>query len=363
MSINLTQHWHKIQTKLFPYLEKEVGIYTAKHQELATAIEFARVSELIRSYNGCVGRPEEDRTNLAHAFIAKAIYKLPTTVLLIDKLQCDPVLRRLCGWERKSQIPSESTFSRAFAEFAKQNLAGRLHEAVIAKYHSDRLIGHISRDSTAIAAREKANTSPKSKKAPRRHGRPKQGEVRAKPEPTRLERQVNMNLKEMLNDLPKLCDIGCKKNSKGYTESWRGYKLHIDTADGDIPISALLTSASLHDSQVALPLANLTEQRVTHLYDLMDAAYDAENIRNYSTQKGRVALIDFNRRGPKDARRFAPYEAKRYKIRSSAERVNSNLKDNFGGMFIRVKGHAKVFSHLMFGILALTISQTLRLIT
>ena len=38
-------------------------------------------------------------------------------------------------------------------------------------------------------------------------------------------------------------------------ESWIGYKLHLDVADGDIPISGLLTSASLHDSQAAIPLA------------------------------------------------------------------------------------------------------------
>ena len=40
-----------------------------------------------------------------------------------------------------------------------------------------------------------------------------------------------------------------KKDSKGYKSTWVGYKLHIDVADGQIPISCLLTSASLHDSQ------------------------------------------------------------------------------------------------------------------
>ena len=34
-----------------------------------------------------------------------------------------------------------------------------------------------------------------------------------------------------------------------------GYKLHIDAADGDIPLGCLLTSASLHDSQAAIPMA------------------------------------------------------------------------------------------------------------
>ena len=49
----------------------------------------------------------------------------------------------------------------------------------------------------------------------------------------------------------------------------------LDAADGAIPVSCLLTSASLHDSQVAIPLATLTAERVRNLYDLMDSAYDA----------------------------------------------------------------------------------------
>jgi len=118
-------------------------------------------------------------------------------------------------------------------------------------------------------------------KQKRQRGRPKKGEV-VKKEPTRLERQGGMNLEEMLDDLPKDCEVGSKKNSKGYKETWVGYKLHIDTADGQVPISCVLTSASTHDSQAAIPLAEMTSQRVTNLYDLMDSAYDAEEIKNQS---------------------------------------------------------------------------------
>ena len=37
-----------------------------------------------------------------------------------------------------------------------------------------------------------------------------------------------MTLPEMLDDLPTDCDVGTKKNSKGYRDTWVGYKLHID---------------------------------------------------------------------------------------------------------------------------------------
>jgi hypothetical protein len=49
-----------------------------------------------------------------------------------------------------------------------------------------------------------------------------------------------MSLAEMLSDLPTHCAVGTKRNAKGHTTSWIGYKLHLDVADGDIPISAVL---------------------------------------------------------------------------------------------------------------------------
>ena len=47
-----------------------------------------------------------------------------------------------------------------------------------------------------------------------------------------------------------------------YKESWTGYKLHVDVADGGIPVGAILTSASTHDSQAAIPLSALSAGRV-----------------------------------------------------------------------------------------------------
>jgi hypothetical protein len=180
----------------------------------------------------------------------------------------------------------------------------------------------------------------------------------------------------MLADLPKLCNFGNKRNAKGHQDSWIGYKLHIDTADGDIPISALLTSASMHDSRAALPLAHITAQRVINCYDLMDSAYDAAIIHETCRALGHVPIIDVNPRRnaalaaeiecetkAKRASNFQPAEAIRYKQRSSAERVNSTLKDNFGGRSIYVRGHDKIYAHLMFGILSIAAIQLLRLVT
>jgi hypothetical protein len=306
---------------------------------------------------------------------------MPTTRALLDRLASDKKLRRICGWENRGEIPSESTFSRAFTEFSESQLPAYVHQVLIKDKLSGEIIGHISRDSTEIEAREKPDKKTKAEaesatdKPKRKLGRPKKGEEPVKA-PTRLERQRTMTLQEMIADLPRQCDVGTKKNSKGYKETWTGYKLHLDSIDGQIPVSCVLTSASIHDSQVAIPLAAMTEERVNNLYDLMDAAYDAPIIREHSQALGHIPIIDINpRRDTKlkeelraEERRFELLhfelpEDRRYNERTNVERVYARLKDEFGGRMIRVRGYAKVMTHLMFGILALTADQLIRLVS
>ena len=370
----LSGFWRRIQGDLFPWLAEELGPLGDKHKQLITVLEVARIESFVHSWSGLPGRPLRERAPLARAFVAKAVFGLGQTNMLIERLAVDKVLRRLCGWERPGEVPGEATFSRAFAEFAASGLPVRVHADLIEKSHADRLVGHIARDSTAIKAREKPVRVAAPPQRKRKRGRPRKGEVVVAKEPRRLQRQAGMSLPEMLADLPTACTVGSKRNAKGHVENWIGYKLHIDVADGDIPVSCLLTSASLHDSQAAIPLASITAGRLTNLYDLMDSAYDAPEIKEKCRALGHVAIIDANpRRGGKaeaeleaKARRQAGYrlaEDVRYNERSAAERVNSALKDSYGGRFVRVRGHAKVFCHLMFGILALSVGQLMRLLT
>ena len=211
-----------------------------------------------------------------------------------------------------------------------------------------------------MSSREKEAKPPKPKK---KRGRPKKGEQRPAKESKRLEVQPGRSLEENLADLPRACDIGTKKNSKGHREHWIGYKLHADVVDGDIPVSLVLTSASVHDSQVAIPLAQMTAQRVTSLYDLMDAAYDCAAIHRFSRGLGHVPLIDPNPRRKKEANPpMEPASKARYGQRSSAERLFSMLKDSHGGRNVRVRGAKKVTAHLMLGVLVVTATQLLGLL-
>lgn len=236
-----------------------------------------------------------------------------------------------------------------------------MHEALVEENLSEQLVGHISRDATAIVGNEKPEKKEKIKVEPKKKGRPKKGENREyKKEETRLNKQVNQTAKEALKDIPTVCDVGSKTNAKGYKETWIGYKFHIDTNDCGLPITTLLTSASLHDSQVAIPMMRMTTDRVTYLYDLMDSAYDAKTIHEVSKALGHVPIIDRNpRRG--DALPMAPAEALRYNERTAAERFNSRLKGEFGGETVMVRGYKKVKLHLMFGVIALFVDQLLKL--
>ncbi len=351
--------WCGIQRHLFPFLEEVLGPLTAYHRKVASTLEVVRIEEAVSDEYG-FGRPISNRKALSRAFIAWAVSNAPHRNGFRNRILTDPLLRRMCGWEERNQVPSESTFSRAFREFADSKLAERVHQALISRTFSDHLFGHISQDSTEIDGREKPRKKSKAEKPKKKRGRPKKGEEHP-PEPTRIARQLTMSVEEMIAELPTACDRGTKRNSAGYLISWNGFKFHIDVADGQIPVSCILTSASLHDCQVSIPLTTLTAQRVKSLYELKDAAYDCQLIAAYSRSLGHVPIIDPNPRTG-GTRELDPAEKVRYRERTAAERVNARLKDEFGGRMIRVRGAVKVMAHLMFGILALTADQMLRMV-
>jgi len=376
---DLLSSWYGfIQRSLFPGIEEEIGPISASLQKVVETLNVVHLEGLLSaSFTRTVGRPPKDRLPIARAFVAKAVLNINTTRALLDRLQTDPALRRICGFEKKSDIPSESVFSRAFDEFAKSELPQCVHEALIKETHQNRIVGHISRDSTAIEARERPvkKETKDTPTAKRRRGRPKKGEESPPKEPKRVEKQLSMALPEMLEELPKACDVGTKRNSKGHQTSWIGYKFHLDVADGQIPLCGIVTSASVHDSQVAIPLAEMSAQRTASLYDLMDAAYDCEAIKEHSRNLGHIPLIDENPRRDKARKeeileenrrqkRIGLFVAEkhRYNERTAVERVNARLKDEFGARHVRVRGHAKVACHLFFGVLALTADQLLRFV-
>jgi transposase len=382
----LAQHWSVTQHELIPFLRNQHNFLTPKLEQIIRTLEWVRVEEHLYKSYGEIGRPAHDRSDFARAFVAKAVLGLERTRDLIERLEVDARLKRICGFMMHKELPSESTFSRVFAELSESQLASKAHAAMIKAALGDQLIGHISRDATAIEARERAHTMSTTKakevviskatelfegrpkevlaSAPvvtvKRRGRPKKGEVRPAPALGKVAEQRQKTVVEMIAAMPKQCDIGIKKNAKGFMVSWKGWKLHLDTADCGVVISSLVSAASMHDSMAAIPLMRVSSSRVTYCYELMDAAYSSIEIHEESTALGHVALIDHNPRGG-EKKEFAPHEAERYKERAQAERTNARLKDEFGLRQIWVRGFEKASSHMSFAVLALTADQLMRL--
>ena len=323
--------------------------------------------------------PERSRLALARAFVAKAILGFEQTSQLRSRLAVETVLVRLLGFESYRRLPSEATFSRAFAEFAEMELPAKAHEALIRQHLGRTVIGHIARDSTAIHARERAQYSAaqtaelneakaakagKADSTPKRRGRPPAGAVaadKAKPR-SRIPAQLLQTPAQALAELPQLCNKGEKRNAQGHFNTCVGYKLHLDVvACCGVPITAALTSASVYDNQVSVPLARLSAQRVTSLYTLMDAAYDSEPLRQLERELGHVPIVAINSRGRSHPPTLDEAQKKRFGERTVVERINSRLKDSFGCASMWVKGHTKVLCHTTFAVLAVSVDALMRL--
>lgn len=367
----LAEYWDTLQRSLFPHLIAVLEEpLTAKLQQLVCIWDIVQIERYVRTpFGSWRGRPAHDRRCLARSYVAKAVYDLTTTEALIDLLKSHRSLRRLCGFESIKQVPSASTFSRAFAEFAGSGLGDHVHAALVEKYLSDVIVLHASHDSTEVVAREKPAKKEKAAKKEkkvipvrRKRGRPNKEEKRPAPEPKRLAKQLGQSVEEALAELPKVCDWGTKRDTGGHTHTWKGWKAHIGWSDGGIPLNVVTTSASVHDSQVAIPMMRQRAARVASLYDLLDSAYDAPQIRQVSQELGHVALIDPHprRNGVPAEKLFDAAMAKRYQERTTAERGNSRLKDEFGLRHLRVRGHAKAHLHIMFGVIALFADQLLK---
>jgi hypothetical protein len=380
----LSKMWHKVlnlESTLFPTLKEELRLneLSSKEQKLISILDFAEIENDITVVT--ITNTPKDRKECARAFIAKSVYNLQTTRDLIDRLHIDRTLRILCGWRYKTDIPSESKFSRVFKELSDLKIAEKTHEKFIEAYLRDKLFFYNATDATKIPLRQKPAKAKKEEQKLKKRGRPKKGETREPVKPSILKQQVEMKtVEEKLALVSTDCSVGVKQNSKGNREVWIGAKLHISAVDGDIPIVAFYSGANVHDSSVALPLIQESSKRVNYLYDLQDAGYDADIIREYSRKLGHRPMIDIN---PKNSRvlkekiellkherdsfktinQYLNLDKEHYNQRSMVERVNKYLKDDYGCDKIYYQGAKKVASVLAFGILSICIHQSLKLVT
>lgn len=306
-----------------------------------------------------MGRPGYQYKPFIICELAKRFFHIDKTSDLIERLKNDPNLRLICGFKK---VPHKSTFSRRLDILSNFTIFENAFNDLVLEAHKDIVVYHNCRDSTAISAREKpkSKNKKKAKKQHKKRGRPLKTAEKQEKTLSVLEKQTNQTPEQSLAEINKECAWGCKKNSDGKVSYWKGYKLHLDVSDIGFPLTACITGANVHDSQLAIPMEQLTEQKVTFLYSLMDAGYDAKTIDDFIRSRNRIPIIDPNKRNNNDRPPLDPAKMERYKIRTTVERANSDLKDNYIPKAIYVKGTNKISFVLMSAVFCLAVVKYLQ---
>jgi hypothetical protein len=346
------------QKEIFPELKQHFGYLTNKHEKLLQMLDLIDMNTIYPNsiWDAQCGRPPEHRHRFVVAFLAKSLWNIAQTNTLIEYLKVDRVLRSICGFdERNFLLPSESTFSRTFADLSKSQVGEKLLKYIITTHCSETLHEHVSIDGSAISVAEKA--LPAEKIFVKTKSGKKKRVIKNKNSATI---QLTQDMNTIIENLSTVCDFGTKKDSHGNSIRWKGYKLHAAVNDYNIPVAAIVTSASVNDTLGAIPLIRNVEDRIDNLYYLMDKGYDATAIRTEIANHKKIGLIDFNHRGnEKDHRAFMPHEKARYGNRAFSESLFSHLKLHHLPRYIFYRGINKVKTVLNF---ALSVIATLQII-
>jgi hypothetical protein len=83
----LSTYWLHVQEELLPWLnDTTCGPLNEHHKQLITVLGMARIEAFLPGWPGLPGRPLSERSALARAFVAKAVFNFSTTRLLIEML-------------------------------------------------------------------------------------------------------------------------------------------------------------------------------------------------------------------------------------------------------------------------------------
>lgn len=286
-----------------------------------------------------VGRIGYDLLSIFGILILKLHYHIRTMKETLLLLQENMNLRDILDI---SQVPSEASMSRLTRKIENIVSINTLHERLIGVYtqEMDRIIGHLSIDSTTIEAREKPFRKPKPAQTeptpPQKRGRKAKGSQEEQEYRERIAKEEEARVhylaespEKSLSELEMRCSITAKQNSKGKKQWFIGYKAHIATDDFGVPICFVVTGACVHDSKVAVPLLKRANQKTEFFYILLDKGYISPAVNDYADMIERTVIID--RKGYKGVSPIPlePAYAQRYKARTTVERTNSELKDGF----------------------------------
>ncbi len=291
------------------------------------------------SRNHTRGRLGYELKSILGIQLLKLVYRQPTMKETLLLLQENGNLKDMLALDA---IPSQATVSRLSSQVMAIVSPTALHERVISEYvqATDRVIGHLCIDSTTIEAREKPihrtrkteeRKKPAKKPGRKKNGSPEQQEYlkrKAQEEQERIA-YLHESWEHTVSKLEMRCSLTAKQNSKGKRQWFIGYKAHLATDDFGVPMSYVVTGASVHDSKVAVPLMKMTRERSDFFYILLDKGYISPLINDYADHIERKVIIDRKAYQGVAPIPLEPAAAARYTARTTVERTNSELKDGF----------------------------------
>ncbi len=228
------------------------------------------------------------------------------------------------------KVPSLSVISKKTDELMRIVDFSSIIASICASFYEDRMVCHLSIDRTIAETREKPVKTGKPGKRKRGRKRKDSEELTIAEEKERLYSFMeNGDADEFLSALEHRCSVTGKKNSKGNMEWFIGYKAHLAVDDNGIIAAHHVTRACVHDSQIAIPLMRMADERCDYLYALMDGGYTSQRTEDFAFSIGKVPIIDkhADRNGNKEE--MEPCKAERYRARTTVERMNSELKECF----------------------------------
>ena len=212
------------------------------------------------------GRQPYDRLPIIYALLACYLLNIQTIQALVNRLNNDPALRRVCGFH--GRIPHRSTFSRSFSVLAA-------HQEIL--YHA---FEELTRQILALT--------------------PDMGKLLAV-DSTVVAAWANPNKKKTRDP-----EAGWTKSYSASSTSddgmeWvYGYKAHVLTSvDPELPLAFFITPANRNDSPTLLPLVDMARRSyLIHPEALMaDRGYDSRANSNALHKQDIAPIIP--RRDPK----------------------------------------------------------------
>lgn len=244
------------------------------------------------------GRKPHNRVAMTVALLYMQSEHIPRLSDLAKRLHDDDDFAQRCGFATDEKRPRRWDLSRHFWRLAAWDFSAHLQEALVRLAIERGLVSGrgVAIDSTAITAHEAPSSTPKPTAGMSRSQRRRWEEKQAH---QRLQEAASLSFQEQVAKLPTAADWGCQRDSQGHMHNWLGYKLHlaVDTGPYEIPLLAVLTSASCHDLRAAYPLVCGLRERWPQLQPkqwVYDSAYDAKDLYGYHAAHGQQMIAELN---------------------------------------------------------------------